>query len=109
MNNAEFHPRILSLTSPFNSANPSRANSITSPPFSQTPAEQSRRASHESAHDAHHFINEQEKKTQKSLNQSIKKMWKEVKHAAVEHHRSVNAAYAVAYGAGTRNLGAGNR
>jgi hypothetical protein len=91
MNNMDCHPRVLSLsstTSPFNST-------------SSTPATQSRRPSHESAHDAHHFVNAQEK-THKSLNGSIKKMWKEIKQHASEHHKSVNAAYAAQYGAGAR-------
>jgi hypothetical protein len=68
---------------------------------SSTPATQSRRPSHESAHDAHHFVNSEEK-THKTLNGSIKKMWKEIKHHAAEHHRSVNAAYQAQYGAGAR-------
>jgi hypothetical protein len=42
----------------------------------------------------------QEEKTHHSLNASIKKMWKEIKHHASEHHKSVNAAYAASYGAG---------
>ncbi|KAF2847243.1 hypothetical protein T440DRAFT_492047 [Plenodomus tracheiphilus IPT5] len=84
------HPRVLSLSSPSASAD----SSITS-----TPLEQSRRPSHESAHDAHHFVS-QEEKTHNTLNQSIKKMWKEIKHHAIEHHRSVNAAYQAQYGAG---------
>jgi hypothetical protein len=91
MNNMDSHPRVLSLsstTSPINST-------------SSTPATQSRRPSHESAHDAHHFVNAQDK-THKTLNGSIKKMWKEIKHHASEHHKSVNAAYAAQYGAGAR-------
>ncbi|KAI8940921.1 hypothetical protein NX059_002178 [Plenodomus lindquistii] len=84
------HPRVLSLSGPSPSAN----SSVTSTPF-----EHSRRQSHESAHDVHHFV-KQEKKTHNMLNQSIKKMWKDIKHHATEHHRSVNAAYQAQYGAG---------
>jgi hypothetical protein len=87
MSIAEYHPRILSL---------SAESSVAS-----TPLTQSRRASQESQHQAHHFVN-LEDKTNKTLNQSIKKMWKEIKHAASEHHRSVNAAYEASYGAGIR-------
>ena len=90
MNTIDSHPRVLSLSS----ASPSPNTSTSS-----TPAVQSRRASHESAHDAHHFVNQQET-THKTLNGSIKKMWKEIKQHAAEHHRSVNAAYRVQYGAG---------
>jgi hypothetical protein len=39
-------------------------------------------------------------KTEKNLNSSIKKLWKQVKVAAQEHHRSVNAAYEATHGAG---------
>lgn len=35
----------------------------------------------------------------------MKKLWKDFKHAAVEHHRSLNAAYATYYGAGNQNQG----
>ena len=94
MNNIDSHPRVLSLSS----ASPNTSTS-------STPATQSTRASHESAHDAHHFVNQQEN-THKTLNGSIKKMWKEIKHHAAEHHRSVNAAYRAQYGAGA---GAGAR
>jgi len=90
MNNFDCHPRVLSLSS---ASTPS--SSIPTTPFSQ-----SRRQSHESAHDAHHFVN-QEEKTQHKLNLSIKKMWEGVKRHAVEHHKSVNAAYMASYGCGT--------
>jgi hypothetical protein len=89
MNNFDSHPRILSLSS---ASTPS--SSIPTTPFSQ-----SRRQSHESAHDAHNFVN-QEEKTQHKLNLSIKKMWEGVKKHAVEHHKSVNAAYMASYGCG---------
>lgn len=92
MNTMESHSRIVSLSTPSQSAD----SSITSTPLSQ-----SRRPSHESAHDAHHFI-DQEDRTHKTLNESIKKMWKEIKQHAAEHHRSVNAAYVAQYGAGAR-------
>lgn len=91
MNNIDSHPRVLSLSSPSATSSP-----LTSGPA--TPAEQSRRPSHESAHDAHHFIN-MEEKTHRTLNGSIKKMWKDLKQHAVEHHRSVNAAYQAQWGA----------
>jgi hypothetical protein len=90
MNNIESHPRVLSL---------SAGSSAMSTPRTQTPFE-SRRASHESQHDAHHFINLG--KTEKTLNSSIKKLWSEIKHAAAEHHRSVNAAFEATHGAGAR-------
>ena len=90
MNNFDCHPRVLSLSS---ASTPS--SSIPTTPFLQ-----SRRQSHESAHDAHHFVN-QEEKTQHKLNLSIKKMWEGVKRHAVEHHKSVNAAYMASYGCGT--------
>ncbi|KAF2823758.1 hypothetical protein CC86DRAFT_371983 [Ophiobolus disseminans] len=89
MNSIDSHPRVLSLSG-------------TSTPNTSTPVSQSARASHESAHDAHHFINHQEENTHNKLNSSIKKMWKEFKHHAAEHHRSVNAAYRAQYGAGAR-------
>jgi hypothetical protein len=88
MNNFDSHPRILSLSS---------ASTPSSIPT--TPSSQSRRQSHESAHDAHHFVN-QEEKTQHKLNLSIKKMWEGVKKHAIEHHKSVNAAYMASYGCG---------
>jgi hypothetical protein len=91
MNNLDSHPRVLSLSA---SSSPNSTNA-------STPAAVSRRASRESAHDAHHFVAAQEK-THKTLNGSIKKMWKDIKQHAVEHHRSVNAAYAAQYGAGVR-------
>ena len=90
MNNFDCHPRVLSLSSA----------STTSSSTPTTPFSQSRRQSHESAHDAHHFVN-QEEKTQHKLNLSIKKMWEGVKRHAVEHHKSVNAAYMASYGCGT--------
>jgi hypothetical protein len=96
MNNFDSHPRVLSLSG---ASTPQISSSST--PAGTTPLEQSRRASHESAHDAHHFVAAQEK-THKTLNGSIKKMWKEIKHHAAEHHRSVNAAYQAQYGAGAR-------
>ncbi|KAH7087613.1 hypothetical protein FB567DRAFT_349432 [Paraphoma chrysanthemicola] len=95
--NIDSHPRVLSL-----SANTSSASTpMTS--GAATPME-SRRASHESAHDAHHFVSAEEK-THKTLNGSIKKMWKDIKHHAAEHHRSVNAAYRAQYGAGAYRNG----
>ncbi|KAL1608859.1 hypothetical protein SLS59_002050 [Nothophoma quercina] len=93
MSNLDSHPRVLSL-----SAGSSANTSIVS-----TPVTQSLRVSHDSQHDAHHFINLN--KTEKTLNSSIKKLWKDLKHAAAEHHRSVNAAYEATHGAGAR-LGA---
>jgi hypothetical protein len=96
MNNLDSHPRILSVSG---ASTPQASSSST--PSATTPLEQSRRASHESAHDAHHFVASQEK-THRTLNGSIKKMWKEIKQHAVEHHRSVNAAYQAQYGAGAR-------
>ncbi|OAL02486.1 hypothetical protein IQ06DRAFT_375285 [Phaeosphaeriaceae sp. SRC1lsM3a] len=98
MNTTDSHPRILSLSSP-HSSTASTPSSTT--PAANTPLTQSGRPSHESAHDAHHFVASQEK-THKTLNGSIKKMWKQVKQHAVEHHRSVNAAYQAQYGAGAR-------
>lgn len=101
MNNSDCHPRVLSLTSA--SATPSSS-------IPATPAAHSRRTSHESAHDAHHFValqqqqQENEAKTQHKLNLSIKKMWEGVKKHASEHHRSVNAAYMASYGCGAPGL-----
>ncbi|KAF2128454.1 hypothetical protein P153DRAFT_293138 [Dothidotthia symphoricarpi CBS 119687] len=88
MSNLDCHPRVLSL---------SAGSSGDSTPFSQ-----SRRESHESAHDAHHFVHLE--KTDSKLNQSLKKMWKDIKNHAAEHHRSVNAAYQATHGAGVRSL-----
>jgi hypothetical protein len=96
MNNLDSHPRVLSLSS---ATSPRSTNAST--PAANTPLTQSRRQSRESAHDAHHFVASQEK-THKTLNGSIKKMWKDIKQHAVEHHRSVNAAYRAQYGAGVR-------
>ncbi|CBY01077.1 hypothetical protein IAQ61_011968 [Plenodomus lingam] len=79
------HPRVTS---------PSANSSLTS-----TPLEHSRRTSRDSAHDARHFL-QPEEKTHHTLNQSIKKMWREIKQHAIEHHRSVNAAWQAQYGAG---------
>jgi hypothetical protein len=93
MNNLDSHPRILSLSS----SSTSTQNTSTA----ATPITRSTRASHESAHDAHHFVAAQDK-TSKTLNDSIKKMWSQVKNHAVEHHRSVNAAYRAQYGGGAR-------
>lgn len=62
-----------------------------------TPLEQSRRPSRESAHKTHHFV-KQEEKTHNTINQSIKKMWKDIKHHAIEHHRSVNATCQAQWG-----------
>jgi hypothetical protein len=97
MNNLDSHPRVLSLStsrSPSSTSTPQASNTA-------TPVTQSRRASHESAHDAHHFIALQDK-TSNTLNGSIKKIWKEIKHHAAEHHRSVNMAYRAQYGGGAR-------
>jgi hypothetical protein len=98
MNNTDSHPRILSLSS--SSYIPTLSSNASSNAYN-TPTTQSRRASHESAHDAHHFVSAQEK-THRTLNGSIKKMWKDIKHHAAEHHRSVNAAYQAQYGGGAR-------
>lgn len=89
MNNMDSHPRVLSLSAG------SGSSSIVS-----TPVSQSRRVSNDSAHDAQHFVNMN--KTDSKLNASIKKLWKEIKQAAVEHHRSVNAAYEATHGGGPR-------
>ncbi|PVH99218.1 hypothetical protein DM02DRAFT_656566 [Periconia macrospinosa] len=40
---------------------------------------------------------------------SVKQLWKEIKHAVVEHHRGVNAAYASYYGAGAGSTVPGRR
>lgn len=94
MNNLDSHPRVLSLSAG-SSHKTSADTSIVS-----TPITRSRRASYDSEHDAHHFINLG--KTEKTLNSSIKKLWRDIKHAAAEHHRSVNAAYEATHGAGAR-------
>ncbi|EUC38049.1 hypothetical protein COCVIDRAFT_40131 [Bipolaris victoriae FI3] len=83
----------------------SSTNSTPSSSIPATPAAHSRRASCDSAHDAHHFValqqqRENEEKTQHKINTSIKKMWEGVKRHASEHHRSVNAAYMASYGCG---------
>ncbi|KAF2726821.1 hypothetical protein EJ04DRAFT_517621 [Polyplosphaeria fusca] len=57
-----------------------------------TPSSQSRRASVESTR------SDRSEKHHKSM----KQMWTSFKKAAVEHHRSVNAAYAACYGQGMR-------
>jgi hypothetical protein len=94
MNNMDSHPRVLSLSS--SSGTPlATPSSIPTTPFSQ-----SRRHSHESAHDPHHFA-AQEEKTQHKLNLTVKKLWKDIKQHAAEHHKSVNAAYMASYGYGT--------
>jgi hypothetical protein len=98
MNNLDSHPRVLSVSS---TSRTSSSNSTPQASTTATPATQSRRASHESAHDAHHFIATQDK-TSNTLNGSIKKIWKEIKHHAAEHHRSVNMAYQAQYGGGAR-------
>ena len=100
MNNSDCHPRVLSLTS---------ASSTPSSSIPATPATHSRRASHDSAHDAHHFVamqqqQENEAKAQHKLNLSIKKIWEGVKKHASEHHRSVNAAYMASYGCGAPGM-----
>tara|TARA_R110002003_G_scaffold123_9_gene11155 strand:- start:4833 stop:5135 length:303 start_codon:yes stop_codon:yes gene_type:complete len=97
MNNIDSHPRVLSLSAGTSSASTPMTSGAATPMESTRP-------SHESAHDAHHFISAEEK-THKTLNGSIKKMWKEIKHRAAEHHRSVNAAYRVQYGAGAYRNG----
>jgi hypothetical protein len=81
--NTEYHPRILRLSSGYNT--PSSTSSIAPTP--------SRRPSYTA-----------DDKTHKTLNASIKKIWADVKHHAAEHHRSVNAAYAASYGAGTTRV-----
>lgn len=91
MNNMDSHPRVLSLSA----ASGSHSSSIVS-----TPTTQSRRPSHDSQHDAHYFVNMG--KTERTLNSTIKKLWKDIKHAAAEHHRSVNAAYEATHGGGAR-------
>lgn len=105
MSITDHHPRVLSLSSPIPSSNPS-SSTTPSQTTSSTPQTQSRRPSHESAHDAHHFLSAQEK-THRTLNGSIKKMWEGIKQHAVEHHRSVNAAYQAQYGAGARRVQGG--
>jgi hypothetical protein len=57
-----------------------------------TPSTQSRRASVESSTSA---------KSDKQ-HKTMKQIWTSVKKAAIEHHRSVNAAYAACYGQGMR-------
>lgn len=97
MNNMDSHPRVLSL-----STGSSYASSIVPTPTASTPTTQSQRASTDSQHAAHHFVNLG--KTEKSLNSSIRKLWREVKEVAREHHRSVNAAYEATHGAGLRGV-----
>lgn len=92
MNNMDPHPRVLSLSA----GSSHNTYSIVSMPVTQ-----SRRASHDSQHDAHYFVNLG--KTEKTPNASVKKLWRDFKHAAAEHHRSVNAAYEATHGAGARS------
>ncbi|EDU40484.1 hypothetical protein PtrSN002B_005219 [Pyrenophora tritici-repentis] len=105
MSTVDTHPRLLALSlspSPRNSTSTSRPTPTSSanPSTSSTPLATSRRASHDSAHDAHHFVNLDKEQHEHKLNASLKKMWAGVKRHAVEHHRSVNAAYMASYGCG---------
>ncbi|KAJ4989435.1 hypothetical protein SVAN01_05160 [Stagonosporopsis vannaccii] len=95
MNNMDSHPRVLSLSSSTHS--PSTVPTPTHS-YGTTP-----RASTDSQHAAHHFVN-LGGKTERSLNSSIRKLWREVKEVAREHHRSVNAAYEATHGAGLRGV-----
>ncbi len=95
--NTEFHPRIMAFHT-----DSTAPNSTSSTPQAQTPVAQSRRESLDGGAARNASVVEQQEKTHKSLNQSIKKMWKEVKQHAAEHHRSVNNAYEATHGAGMR-------
>jgi hypothetical protein len=95
--NTEYHPRILRLSSGYNTPTTSTSSSV-----APTPTQQSRRPSHSSTH-KNDFATADDK-THKTLNGSIKKMWNDIKQHAADHHRSVNVAYAASYGAGTTRL-----
>ncbi|KAF2256909.1 hypothetical protein BU26DRAFT_558343 [Trematosphaeria pertusa] len=41
----------------------------------------------------------------KHTHHSVKDIWRSIKHAAAEHHRSVNAAYTSYYGQGVTRIG----
>ncbi|RMZ73234.1 hypothetical protein GMOD_00009044 [Pyrenophora seminiperda CCB06] len=101
------HPRLLALSlspSPRNSTSTPTPTASANPSQSSTPLATSRRASHDSAHDAHHFVNldaaAEKEQHEHKFNASLKKMWAGVKKHAAEHHRSVNAAYMASYGGG---------
>ncbi|KAF1933570.1 uncharacterized protein M421DRAFT_960 [Didymella exigua CBS 183.55] len=93
MSNIDSHPRILSLSSSSVPRSTSNSSSIIS-----TPVSQSSRVSLDSQHNARHFVDLG--KPDKDLNLSIRKLWMQVKVAAREHHRSVNAAYEAVHGTG---------
>lgn len=102
MNNMDSHPRILSLSSSSSSTHTPCTVPTASPSGTQsygtTP-----RLSTDSQHAAHHFVNLNHK-AEGRLNSSIRKLWREVKEVAREHHRSVNAAYEATHGAGMRGV-----